>query len=93
MNLAADVLSERVIPLKVTDKGAVAMAQAIMAMDAEIKRLSALSENKPSRDDVIEEVAQNLANMPLTYAGPDPNGIRDLCYLIISAVRDMKGGA
>ena len=44
-----------------------------------------------SRDAVIEEVAKHIEASPITYFGPDPGGVRDLRYLIVAAIRDMKG--
>ena len=43
------------------------------------------------RDVAIEEVAKAVESAPLTYAGPDPQGIRDLRYLLVLTIRDMKG--
>ncbi len=51
----------------------------------------AASEKGTSRADVIEEVAKHVEASPLTYFGPDPGGIKDLRYLIVAAIRDMKG--
>ena len=44
-----------------------------------------------SRSTIIEEVAKEIESAPLTYAGPDPQGIRDMRTLIVWAIRDMKG--
>lgn len=44
-----------------------------------------------SRSTVIEEVAKEIESAPLTYAGPDPHVVSDLRYLIVCAIRDMKG--
>ncbi len=46
-----------------------------------------------SRDAIIEGVAKEIEAAPLTYAGPDPNVASDLRYLIVCAIRDMKGKA
>jgi hypothetical protein len=43
------------------------------------------------RDEVIEEVAHHIDGAPLTYAGPDPQGVSDLKRLIIWAILDLKG--
>ena len=45
-----------------------------------------------SRESVIEEVAKHIEAAPLTYFGPDPGGVRDLKFLIVAAIRDMKKG-
>lgn len=44
-----------------------------------------------TRDTIIEEVAKDIESAPLTYAGPDPQGIQDMRLLIVWAIRDMKG--
>lgn len=43
------------------------------------------------RDEIIEEVAKEIESAPLTYAGPDPHVASDLRYLIVCAIRDLKG--
>ena len=55
-------------------------------VEAHIERLS----HGPTRSQIIEEVAQSIESAPLTYAGPDPQGVRDLHYLIVCAIRDLK---
>lgn len=59
----------------------------------EVERLRARvsSESTFTRDGVIEEVAKHIEASPLTYAGPDPGAVRDLKFLIVAAIRDMKG--
>jgi hypothetical protein len=58
-------------------------------MTWENKRIA--SARPPSRDAVIEEVAKHIEASPLTYFGTDPGGVRDLRYLIVAAIRDLKG--
>lgn len=53
--------------------------------------LSLRSETAFSRDAVIEEVAKRVETATLTYMGPDPGGIKDLKFLIVETIRDMKG--
>ena len=43
-----------------------------------------------SRAEVIEEIAKAVEAAPLTYAGPDPGGIRDLRTLIVMLIRDQS---
>lgn len=42
------------------------------------------------RNAVIEEVAKIIEESPLTYSGPDPQGIRALHQLMVAAIRDLK---
>lgn len=43
-----------------------------------------------SREAIIEEVATKIERAPLTYSGPDPVGVRNLHFLVVAAIRDMK---
>ena len=43
-----------------------------------------------TRNEIIEQVAQEIERAALTYFGPDPGGIKNIRDLIILAVRDMK---
>lgn len=58
--------------------------------DLEVLLASTESETA-SREAVIEEIAKHIEDAPLTYMGPDPGGIKDLKFLIVAAIRDMKG--
>lgn len=64
------------------------MIAAYVLASAYRRLLAARSE---TRESIIEEVAKAIEAAPLTYAGPDPQGVRDLRYLIVSAIRDLKG--
>jgi hypothetical protein len=44
----------------------------------------------PTRHSIIEECATAIESAPLTYTGPDPQGVRDLRYLIVCAIRALK---
>lgn len=66
------------------------MPEAAIAVAAIEKALRSETE-RSERDAVIEEVAKHIEASPLTYFGPDPGGVRDLRYLIVAAIRDMKG--
>jgi hypothetical protein len=48
------------------------------------------SRGQPSRDSVIEECANWLEKAPLTYAGPDPQGVKNLRFLIVLGLRGLK---
>lgn len=43
-----------------------------------------------TRYSIIEECAQAIESAPLTYAGPDPQGVRNLRFLIVEAIRGLK---
>lgn len=59
--------------------------------DLALKGLAVTNSETASREAVIEEIAKHIEDAPLTYMGPDPGGIKDLKFLIVEAIRDMKG--
>lgn len=56
-----------------------------------IEVLAKSTHSATPRAEVIEEVAKHVEGASLTYFGPDPGGVQDLRFLIVAAIRGMKG--